>query len=81
MPILKPVWQQSLACQKALLDISDNLVSDIADVGFLGDNNYANGNIHKDTEAKSNPDENITGKNNDDLCKKDHVTKIEELFQ
>lgn len=34
-----------------------------------------------DAEANLNPDENITGKNYDDLCEKNPMTNIEELFQ
>lgn len=34
-----------------------------------------------DVEAKSNPDENMTGKDDDDFCNEDSVTNIEELFQ
>lgn len=35
-----------------------------------------------DIEAKSNLNKNMTGKdNNDDFCKNDPMTNIEELFQ
>lgn len=57
VPILTPGWQQSLAHQKALSDTSDNSVGDIADAGVLDDDDYAEGKVDIDVEAKSNPDE------------------------
>lgn len=81
MLILKLGQQWSLVCQKTLPDISNNLVGNTADADLLDDNNYADGNIDKDAKAKSNPDKNMTGKDNNDFCKKDPVTNIEELFQ
>lgn len=81
MPIFKPVRRRSVACQKALSDTSNNLVGDTANAGLLGYDDYADGNIDMDVKAKSNPDKNMTGKNDDNLCKDDSVINIEELFQ
>lgn len=81
VPILKPGRRRSLARQKALSDTSDNSVGDTADAGVLGDDDYADGDVDMDAEAKSNPDEYMTGKDDDDLRDEDPVTNIEELFQ
>lgn len=70
-----------MACQKAFLNTFDNSVSDIADAGLLSDDNYIDDNVDMDTKAKSNLDENMTSKNDDDLCKNNPVTNIKELFQ
>ena len=78
--ILKPGRWQSLARQKVLSDTSDSSVSDTADASVLGDDNYADSDVDMNAEAKSNPDEYMTGKNNDDLRDEDYVTNIEELF-
>lgn len=70
-----------MAYQKIFLDTFDNLVSNNFDANLLNDNNFANGNINIDTKIKSNLDENMTAKHNNDFCKNDSVTNIEELFQ
>lgn len=69
-----------MARYKVFSDTSDNSISDIADADLLSDDNYADSNIDIDAKAKSNSDENITGKSNDDLCKKNPVTNTEKLF-
>lgn len=80
MSILIPGQWQSLARQKTLLNTFNNFISDIANTSLLGANNYANSNIDMDTKAKLNSDKNMTGKNNDDLCKENLITNIEKLF-
>ena len=80
VPILTLGWQWRLAHKKILSDIFDNSVGGTADAGLLDDNNYVDSNINRNAEAKSNLDENMTGKDNDDFCKKDPKTNIEELF-
>lgn len=81
MPILTLSQQQSVTHQKVLSNTSDNLISGIANTSLLGDNNYTDKDSDLDAKAMSNLNKNITGKNNDDLCKKNLVTNIEELFQ
>lgn len=67
-----------MACQKTFLNISDNSIGDNANAGFLGNNNSADSNTDIDTEAKSNPNHNMTGKDDNDLCKDASVINIEE---
>lgn len=50
-------------------------------LGCLGNNNLADGNFDMDTKTKSILDENMTGKDNNNFCKDDLVTNIEDLFQ
>ena len=37
--------------------------------------------VNMNTEAKSNPDDNKTGKDNKDFCKNDLMINIEDLLQ
>lgn len=70
-----------MADQKTFLNIFHNLVGDIANANLLGDNMSTNGNVYINIEAKLNPNENITSKNNNNLCKENTMTNIEKLFQ
>lgn len=71
-----------MKCQKILLDTFDALVDNTANAGWSNDDNLTNSNIDMDTKIKSNFDENIIGKNNNDnFCKNDLVIDIKELFQ
>ncbi len=88
--ILTPARRQKLACQKSILKYFDNSVEeDVGDDLFgdnlLGDNPlgndspaHINSNIDMDTEAKSNPDEDMTGVN---LLEENSGINIENLFQ
>lgn len=81
MPILTPSQWQSLARQKTFSNTFNNSIGDTTDAGLLSDNNYTNGNIDMDAKAKSNLDENMTSKDDDDFCKKNFKINIEKLFQ
>ena len=48
---------------------------------MLGDNNAIDSDVDIDTEANSNPDNNMTSKNDKNFCKNDPMIKIEDLFQ
>ena len=48
---------------------------------MLDDNNAVDSNVDIDTEAKTNPNDNKTGKDNKDFCKNDSMINIEDLFQ
>lgn len=80
MPILTLNQRRSLACWKTFLDTSNNLLGDNAESDLLSDNNAIDSNVNMDIEAKSNPDNNITGKNYEDFCKNDSMINIEVLF-
>ena len=73
--------RQSLARRKTFSDTSDDLLDDNAESGSLGDDNAVDGDVDMDTEAKSNPDDNKTGKDDEDFCKNDPMINIEDLFQ
>lgn len=73
--------QQSLACQKTFSNTFNNLVGDNTKSGLLGNNNIIDINIDIDSKVKSNLDDNITCKNNNDFCKDDSIINIENLFK
>ena len=81
VPILTFNHRQSLACQKTFSDISNNLLDDNTKSGLLGDDNAIDGDVDMDTKAKSNLDDNKTGKNDKDFYKNDPIINIEDLFQ
>ena len=57
------------------MDISNNLVGDNAESGLLSNNNAVDGNTNMDTKAKSNPDNNMTSKDDNDFCKDNFIIK------
>ncbi|MCJ1348829.1 hypothetical protein MMC31_007062 [Peltigera leucophlebia] len=73
--------QQSLARRQTFSDTSDDLEGDNAKSGLLGDDNAVDGDVDIDTKAKSNPDDNMTGKDDDDFREDDPIINIENLFQ
>ena len=81
MLILTLNLQQSLARRKIFSDTSNNLIGNNAESGSLSDDNSVDGNVDIDTEMKSNLDDNMTGKNDDDFCKDDLIFNIKDLFQ
>lgn len=80
MPILILNQQQSLTRQKRFLDTFDDLLDDNAESGLIGDNNVVDGNVNIDIKVKSNPNDNMTGKDNENFCKNDLIINIEDLF-
>lgn len=81
MPILTTNQQQSLAYQKTFLDTFNASMNNNANTGLLNNNNSAKSNIDINIKAKSNLDKNLTSSNNnDDFCKNDLVTNIEEFL-
>ena len=81
VPMLTLNQRRSLARRKTFSDTSDDLLDDNAESGSLGDDNAVDGDVDMDTEAKSNPDDNKTGKDDEDFCKNDPMINIEDLFQ
>lgn len=72
--------QQSLACQKTFLNTFNNSINNNTNANLLDNNNFINNNIDINTKVKSNFNENITSRNNDDFYKNNFVTNIKELF-
>ncbi len=82
--------RQKLARRKSMLKYSDDFVEEDAGDDFLGDDllgddplsdnslAHIDTNIDMDTEAKSNPDEDMTGNN---LLEENSGINIEDLFQ
>ena len=49
--------------------------------GLLNDDNAIDGDVNMDIEAKSNLNDNMTDKYNENFCKNDLMINIEDLFQ
>ncbi len=90
IPMLTPARRQKLAHRKSILKYSDDFVEEDAGDDSLGDNllgdnplnddspAHIDSDIDMDTEANSNPDEDITG---DNLLEENSGINIEDLFQ
>ncbi|MCJ1346288.1 hypothetical protein MMC31_004503 [Peltigera leucophlebia] len=73
--------RRSLARRQTFSDTSDDLKSDNAESGSLGNNNAVDDDVDMDTEAKSNLDDNMTDKDDNDFREDDPIINIEDLFQ
>ncbi len=88
--MLTPTWRQKLVRRKSIIKYSDDSVKEDTGDNSLGDNLlgddplgdgssvHIDSNINMDTEAKSNPDEDMT---DDNLLEENSGINIEDLFQ
>lgn len=69
-----------MACQKSVLEYSNDLIKEVTNNNILGNDNPAHidSNINMDTKVKSKPNKKMTGSN---VYKKNSEINIEDLFQ